>query len=233
MQELKNQLEIAKLAYAHALTRLAQARDAYQNGPGKSYAEVLGSAGEFAERVAEQNEAHEDAKTALADAMLKSRGKITSEVKTSLAARRDADDMLEQLEILKLQMERNRTQVHIDASTAARAYISAYEEASQHWSEMNVLEALVECGERIGRAMAVVPTDELLIPWRLNTGRSKTICHERMLTELKRLRDAFSGDASAYTRDIGQLDLGALPLNEILTNAAAVMAGSKLKTTAL
>lgn len=220
MQRLKQRLEAAQKAYEEARRKLEQARHEYCSGPGQSYAETQSNAASLTARTTEQQQAHDAAKAALADAMLKSDGKLTGEVKSALATRRDTEDLLEQYETLKKQMERNRDTVHIEASNAARTYVQAYESASQRWAEMNVLSALVECGERIARAMAVVPVDESFTPWQFRTDECKTICCDRMIAELRALRDTFEGDASAYKRDIGSVDLGAFKRSDILTAVA-------------
>lgn len=220
MQQLKERLEAATMTFEDARQRLERARDAYVNGPGKLYAETRASVGELASLATEYKQSHEDARTALEKAMLGSRGKITLEVKVALTARRDAEDLIEQSEMLEQQAERNRAAVFVDASQAAAAYVSAYEQAAQQWAEMNVLDALIECGERIARAMAVVPAGEALIPYTLRANQRLTICRNLMLTELDALCASFKAEANAYEHEIGQLALGALQIDDMLSPAS-------------
>ncbi|KIX48624.1 hypothetical protein SY87_07560 [Burkholderia pseudomallei] len=228
MQKLKEQLEAATQAFEDAQARLERARAAYTTGAGKQYAEAIKSADTLPAQTAGHQQAHENAKAALENAMLSSGGQITSEVKTALAARRDAEDLIEQLATLERLASRTRQTIHIAASGAAREYVQAYEAATRTWSEMNVLSALVECGERIARAMAVVPIDERLVPHATRTYKYRTACMDRMLIELDRLRGAFKDEAAVYQEVIGSIDLGALQCSEILSVAKVHTLSRKL-----
>lgn len=221
MQQLKEQLAAATQAFERAQAQLDRARNAYMTGAGKQYAEAIESAGNLPAQIAEHQEAHERAKAALENAMLRSGGQITPEVKEALASRRDAEDLIEQLATLEKLASRTRQKVHIAASDAAREYVRAYEAATTAWSEMNVLSALVECGERIARAMAVIPVDERLVPHATRTYKYRTTCTDRMLIELDRLRGTFKAEESAYQVVIGSLDLGALQCSDVLSVAQA------------
>jgi hypothetical protein len=219
MQQLKKQLAAATQSFEGAQARLESARTAYTTGAGKHYAEALESASTLSAQIAEHQQAHEKARAALEHAMLRSSGRVTSEVKTALAARRDAEDLIEQLATLEKSASRARQTAHIAASDAAQKYVQAYEAAAGSWSEMNVLSALVECGERIARAMAVVPLNESLVPHATRTYKYRTVCSDRMLIELDRLRGVFKEEESVYRDVVGSIDLGALQWSDILTPA--------------
>lgn len=221
IKALQERLATATRKYEEERSRLEERRSAYTSGPGKSYADMKESADELDRRIAEQNEAHEKAKAALADAMLSGGGRVTQEVKAALTQRRNAEDLIEQLAVLAQEMERTRKPVHVDASFAAKAYVQAYEAASQCWAEMNVLSALVECGERVARAMAVVPVDENFVPYRVRSSKNATFCADLMLKELGTLRIAFEEGRSDFQDAIGTIDLGALEYSEILSSVQA------------
>ncbi|MBD2936251.1 hypothetical protein G5C41_02275 [Burkholderia pseudomallei] len=233
MQQLNERLKAATRAFEDARARLERTRIAYTNGPGKRYAETINNAGTLPAQTAEYQRAHEEAKATLGAAMLQSGGQVTPEVKAALSARRDAEDLIEQFTELEKHAERTRKRAHLDASKAAREYVDAYEHASQCWAEMNVLSALVECGERIARAMAVVPAAERLVPYAITTGTHETICKDRMLNELDRLRDIFrEDDRLPYQNVIGKLELGALEVGEILSAAGIIKVSEELRADA-
>jgi hypothetical protein len=233
MQQLNERLKAATRAFEDARARLERTRIAYTNGPGKRYAETINNAGTLPAQTAEYQRAHEEAKATLGAAMLQSGGQVTPEVKAALSARRDAEDLIEQFTELEKHAERTRKRAHLDASKSAREYVDAYEHASQCWAEMNVLSALVECGERIARAMAVVPAAEQLVPYAITTGTHESVCKDRMLNELDRLRDVFrEDDRLPYQNVIGKLELGALEVREILSAAGIIKVSEELRSDA-
>ncbi|ARL09214.1 hypothetical protein [Burkholderia pseudomallei] len=230
MQKLNERLKAATRAFEDAHAQLKKARIAYTNEAGKHYAESIANAGTLPSQMAEHRQAFEEAKSALEAALLRSGGQVTPEVKAALSDRRDAEDMIEQIATLEKHAERTRKRALIEASVTAREYVNAYQIASQRWAEMNVLSALVECGERIARAMAVIPASELFVPYAVTTGEDNTICKNRVLNELDRLRDAFMDEGrSAYSTIIGELDLGSLTIGEILSPAAIIKVSEELR----
>jgi hypothetical protein len=225
MSDLKQQLEKAKTSYDAARAALETARRIYQDGRGKEYAEVKQNVLTLKARIDEQKHASQAAKDSLAQALRSSNGAITPQAKEALAHRRNADDLLDQYRELMVESQRTSIDVHIAASEAAAAYVKTYDTASQCWAEMNVFAALVECGERIARAMAVMPQLETLTPYAVkNTSLRGIVCRELMIAELDKLRKQYDDEVRPYVDEIGNLDLGSMAMNEILTPGEAKIA---------
>ncbi|MBR8361672.1 hypothetical protein KDW10_30550 [Burkholderia vietnamiensis] len=210
MNDLKKQHEQAKAAYETARDELASARHAYEHGAGKTLAEAKKSRESIGAQLDSETQAGERAKTALSQAMLQSNGERTAEVKKALAERRDADDMIEQCSELLSESERLIAAAHIEASEAAKTYLGAYESAARRWAEMNVLAALVECGERIARAMAVKAPNADTSPL--------PSCEQLIIHGLRHIAE--QGDERPYVQEIGSVDLGAMGIQDILSPIA-------------
>ncbi|WP_186193167.1 hypothetical protein [Burkholderia gladioli] len=220
MLKLTEKYAAATRAFDDAKAKLNAARLEYVTGPGVRYTEIIDSAESYSKQITEYHQSYEMAKSALEEAIFDSGGKITPKVTEALSMRRNAEDLIEQSKIFEKHSEFSKIRAHVNISIAARIYINAYEEAAQCWAEMNMLAALVECAERIARAMAVVPVSERLIPYAIRTGEHNTFCRDRIWSELEDLRDSFKeSDRSAYEETIGKLDLTPLKLNEILSPA--------------
>jgi len=220
MNDLQQKHEQAKADYASALKKLDLARYTYENGAGKAFAEAKKNRESLDAQLDSAKQASENAKAALSQAMGHSNGKRTPEVNLALAERRDADDLIDQFGELLAASDRLIEAAQLDASTAAREYLIAYEDAAQRWSEMNVLEALVECGERIARAMAVKAPNGVLVPWHIKVDRGEAgspeaSCEQLVINALR--ARASQCDSQPYVQEIGTAELGVMRHQDILS----------------
>jgi hypothetical protein len=220
MNDLQQKYERAKANYATALEKLDLARHTYENGAGKAFAEAKKNRELLGAQLDSAKQASENAKATLSQAMRQSNGERTPEVNRALAERRDADDLIDQFGELLSESDRLIEAAQIDASTAARHYLSTYESAAQRWAEMNVLAALAECGERIARAMAVKAPNGLLLPTVIRHERGDVRNPEPSCEQLiiRALRDlAVQCDERPYVQEIGTVKLGAMEHQDILS----------------
>lgn len=220
MSDLTQQHAAAKVAYEEARAALDIARRNYDEGPGKKFAEVKRSAMTVQQAIGEHEQARQAAKATLASALRAAIGEDTKEAKDALALRRNADDMIDQYGELAAELESEVTEAHILASQAARAYIGAYEAASRCWAELNAYAVMLECGERMARAMAVrrVVIDPHFAGG-LDVRDSK--CRDMMVDLLDKLSAKYSSDQCPFVADIGVVDLGSMSRDEILSTGAA------------
>lgn len=227
MLDLKQQHETAKSAYEAAYAALNAARNDYENGPGKMYAEVKENALTLERQVVEQGRASQSAKAALAQALRKSNGAVTPLAKEALAQRRNADDLLDEYRELKAEMEVNTLDLHIAASNAASTYISLHATASRRWAEMNVAAALLACGETMARAMVVEPREGSLFQDQGSIS-PKVVCRDLVIAALDRLCEQFSDSTQPYLDEIGVVDLVGIARSEILTPGGMKAARARL-----
>lgn len=229
MLDLKQQHETAKAAYEAANAALNAVRSDYENGPGKMYAEVKGNALTLERQMDEQGRASQAAKAALAQALRESNGAVTPQAKQALTQRRDADDLLDQYQELRSEMETNALELRIAASSAASTYISLHATASRRWAEMNVAAALLTCGETLARAMVVQPREGGLIQNQGSISQNVT-CRDLVIAALDNLCKQYSDSTQPYLEEIGVIDLGGISTSEILTAAGAKIARERMSS---
>lgn len=220
MQELKQKHEQAKKALQAAITKLEDARRAFESGAGREYANVQTNAAALQAHIDEQKRSATAGKGALAVALKESSGAINEKAKSALAERRNAEDLLEQFQILAAEIDAAKPAILADASAAATAYISAYNQASNCLARLNVLAVVLECGEKVAHAMNVKPP-VISLPHDFANGlQGEPTCKELMLDELRQLCAAV-GDCLPPAADmLGQVDLGALAWHDILSPIA-------------
>ncbi|WP_155642970.1 hypothetical protein [Burkholderia stagnalis] len=224
MNKLQQKYEEAKANYATALEILELARHTYDNGVSKDFAEAKKNRGSLAAQLDSEKQASENAKAALAQAMRDSNGARSPEVAQALSDRRNTDDMIEQYADLLAQSDQLVNALKVDASPVAREYVNAYENAAQRWAEMNAFAALVECGERLARAMVVTAPCDALMPWHKRRTRGED--HPELSCEqiiMNTLRDLASQceERRPYVQEIGALELGTMVVDDILSPAQA------------
>lgn len=217
MSDLIQQHAAAKIAFEEARAALEIARRNFEEGPGKKFAEVKQSALAVQQAIREHEQASQTAKVSLADALRAAAGEITQQAKDALAQRRNAEDLLDQYRELAVELESATTEAQILASQAARVYIGAYDTAARCWAELNVRAVLLECGERMARAMAVQRTGASAAD---GLGVGNSTCRDMMIDVLDRLSAKYSDDQRPFVNDIGVVDLGSMTAGEILSAGA-------------
>jgi chromosome segregation ATPase len=202
VMNLKDKFETAKKAHEMTMGALERASQAYA-AVEPAYAELKRKLDELAQSKREQIDIMAAAKERLAAAMLTTMGRMSDEVKEALAARRNADDLVDQFDDLVSIVNEQVPGVHIQISAAARTYLQAYENAVATWAEKNALGVLVDCGDRLAQAMSV-----------------QSNCRRVVLRELDYLCDNYKDGLSPYKELIPAPQLGALPVAEILSPAS-------------
>lgn len=224
---LKEKFEAAKKAHETAMVALEQASLAYVEVE-PSYAEITRKLDELQRSKQEQIDIMAAAKERLAAAMLTTMGRLSGEVKEALAARRTADDLVDQFNELEAIVSENLPAATIQISGAARNYLGAYDRAVATWAEMNALGVLVECGDKLAQAMSVrmrgvqdLLADEF-------EDRHHKRCSSLVLQELRYLCDNYVNAPTPYADLIPAPKLGSFSGEEVLSPATISMMKAKL-----
>ncbi len=230
MIDLKQKHEAAKIALAASLVVLEAEKTAYHGGPAKDYAAVKQNKSSLQLAIEEQEAASLAAKRLLTTAMREANGAQTADVKDALMRRRNADDLLDQYRELMAGIETASTEAHIAASDAVGVYANAYENASKCWAELNLYAVLLDCGERIARAMSVKPLDHVLSPgYTISSLAAAEPYREKMIHALDELCVVYGNDTRPYVGEIGKLDLGPLMASDVLTPGGKLLARRRLE----
>jgi len=220
MNKLQQRYQQAKAKFASALESLELIRHTYENGVCKDFAEAKKNRESLAAQLDIQKQASENAKAALAQAMHESNGARTAEVAQALSERRNTDDMIEQYAALLSQSDQLVNALQVDASPVAKSYVQAYEDAAQRWAEMNAFAALVECGERLARAMIVTAPCDGLLPWNKRRTRGEgehpePSCEQIIMNALRDLASQCE-ERRPYVQEIGPMEMGTMAIDDIL-----------------
>lgn len=229
MSKLIQECEAAKNAYHEALAALEVARRSYEDGPGRRLAELQKNTEGVKRAIGEHQQARQVAKATLAGAMRATIGQTSKEAKDALAVRRNAEDMLEQYQVLANELDFETIEARIAASSAARLYIAAYDHAARCWAELNAYSLLVDCGERIARAIVVrrsAGSDSGLVS-------QESHCRDFIVKILDRLASELEANESPFTADIGVVDLGLLARADILSPAEGSRMLARKQTSAV
>ncbi|MTW10748.1 hypothetical protein GM658_09040 [Pseudoduganella eburnea] len=215
---LNQKHEAATKAHQIAMVELERAGLAYGEVE-PTYAGLKGKSDELQQAKQEQLDAMAAAKERLTAAMLTTMGRMSDDVKEALAARRTADDLVDQFNELETIVASQFPGVRVEVSLAARNYLHAYDRAVATWAEMNALGVLAECGERLALAMAVRmrgvpnPVAEDL------EDRRHVRCRSFVLRELERLCENYGYSPTPYEDLIPVPHLGKFSEAEILSPA--------------
>jgi hypothetical protein len=210
MKELEQKHVAAQAAFEDAKNALIAARLEYIEGAGKTYAESAGRVAEIERLITEQEQIRDGAKQDLADRLRETPSEVSAGAKNALAARRNAEDLLEQYQVIQKEAAALAKINLAEASDAARSYMSAYDTAALAWADVNVYMTLIDCGERIARAMAVS---------RRRSADGQENCRS-MVSQLLDAGVKSLGDSyRPYIDDIGVIDLGQLDGSLMMTPA--------------
>lgn len=192
MSYIKQKLNDANSTFARTAEALQHARHGYETDAGRTLAETAANCATLRKRIAEQTQAAEDARNALKTALRVSNAAVTSESKAALAARRNADDLLDQYSEMLVEADFQLVEATVSANDTAATYEHAYREAKTAQVAAIAYTALDQCGEVIARAIAA-------------GGR------EIIKEELNRLVEMFeSADVQEESYQLAPPDLGAL-----------------------
>lgn len=205
MLELKKKHEAAQAAFEAAKMTLEDAKRKYQDGAGKTYAETLRRAGEIDRLIGQQELLRTAAKQDLAEELRAAPSVVSAQAKSALAARRDAEDMLEQYQAIKTEASALVQANLAEASGAAKRYLNAYDVAALAWADLKVCSALLHCGEQIANAMAV----------RVPNGDGN--CSSKMVKLLGQMVASYGEGHRPYVDEIGVVDLGLLDRDGLMT----------------
>ncbi|HEX7649928.1 MAG TPA: hypothetical protein VF450_21205 [Noviherbaspirillum sp.] len=221
MSNLNEKLAAAKVGYEAARLSLDKARSEYENGPGKAYAAVKQNIAQLKAQLEQYEQGYLAAKQALADAMNESNAAQTPKVKEALNEVRSAEHLVEECSAILRQAEDTASTTQDAASKAAIEYRGAYQSASLAWATMNAYAVLVDCGEKLCAAMAVVPTHDPDTLRATITAAEYELSLPRnvILSEIHSMLNEYEGDTRPYAAEIGKCNLGAMSRNEIVTPA--------------
>lgn len=222
---LNQKYEAATKAHEAAMVELERACKAYGEVE-PSYADLRQKLASLQQSKREQQEVMASAKKQLAAAMLSTMGQVSVDAKKALAARRDADDLVDQFNELEEVVNGQLPAARIQVSLVAREYLSAYNNAAATWAEMNALGVLVDCGERLAEAMSV-----RMLGVQDPSGDGYMRCGSLVLEELRYLCEKHKEGPEPYAGLIPAPQLGALAGEEILSPATASM--MKMELTAV
>jgi predicted 3-demethylubiquinone-9 3-methyltransferase (glyoxalase superfamily) len=201
MSDIKQKLNDANSTFARSLKALQHARQAYETDAGQTLAETATNCATLRTRIGEQTQAAEDARNALKTALRVSNAAVTPESKAALAARRNADDLLDQYSEMLVEADFQLVEATISANDAAAKYEHVYREAKTAQVAAIAYTALDQCGEVIARAIAA-------------GGR------EIIAEELNWLVEKFeSADGQEESNQLAPPDLGALASSDRLSSA--------------
>lgn len=192
MNEQEQKLEHANRVRAAALAALAHARSDYNEGAGKALAETRANVTRLHGLLAEQEAAAVAAREALGRALRGSNGVATDKSRAALAARRDAEDLIEEYRAMIAEMARALVEATIAADGAAETYERAHSGAVDAHVQQVARSALAQCGEAMARAIAAGGGDIIE-------------------AELRRLAEPFRATTRGeLAAAVGSVDLGAL-----------------------
>src|SRR5450830_1219223 len=151
----------AKETYKEALIHLAMARQAYEAGSGKAYAELLQRCEELRSKITAHEQAAADSHDLFRRAFAAANYTQTKEVKSALFNKNDAATMAEELRLALAECEANTFEPQVQASNDAQSYLLAHRAAFETYAHLQVYQALAEMGEPLARALALVRHCEL------------------------------------------------------------------------
>lgn len=156
MTTIHDKFAKAKEAYKEALIRLAMARQAYEAGSGKAYAELLQRCEELRSKITAHEQAAADSHDLFRRAFAAANYTQTKEVKNALFNKNDAATMAEELRLALAECEANTFEPQVQASNDAKSYLIAHRAAFEAYAHLQVYQALAEMGEPLARALALV-----------------------------------------------------------------------------
>ncbi|MGO4390228.1 hypothetical protein AB4Z46_02635 [Variovorax sp. M-6] len=155
MSDIKEDLDQATQAYKNALKDLAGARQAHEEGPGKGYADMLAVQADLRAKIAAHEASAAEAQGTFQSLFAKASHIVTKEVKAALFAKNDALAIAEELRSALAQSEAGALELRAEASCIAEAFRVAHAHARAAYARMEVCQALEECGQAMGRAVAL------------------------------------------------------------------------------
>jgi len=156
MTSIHDKFAKAKETYKEALIRLAMARQAYEAGSGKAYAELLQRCEELRSKITAHEQAAADSHDLFRRAFAAANYTQTKEVKNALFNKNDAATMAEELRLALAECEANTFEPQVQASNDAKSYLIAHRAAFEAYAHLQVYQALAEMGEPLARALALV-----------------------------------------------------------------------------
>lgn len=232
MNTIKENLDQATQAYKHAVEDLAAARQAHEEGAGKAYADTLAVQADLKAKIAAHEASAAEAQGTFQSLFAKASHIVTKEVKAALFAKNDALAIAEELRCALAQSEAGAFELRAEASRVAEAFRAAHAHARAAYARVEVYQALQECGQAMGRAVALathIPgnhdieklsddVDQLRAQfvWKALMSRA------RELPEWDRIR----------VEELGALDLGPFNDHAHFTTPAAVALDRKMRAVA-
>ncbi|CAN7557941.1 hypothetical protein [Acidovorax sp. LjRoot194] len=146
----------AEATYHAALRALAQACAEFNNGAGKTYAELLERHAELRKKIAAHEAAAGSATQEFKRLLAASNYEKTKAVKDALFTKNDAQSIAEELREALADSERTALPIRASASRAAEHYATTHDAAYGAYARLEAYKALAECEEALSKAMALL-----------------------------------------------------------------------------
>ncbi len=225
MSKMQDKLASATQAFTEALQVLATARDTYEGGTGKTYAALRAQQDDLRAKITQHRATAEAAQSTFKRLFADAGHVVTKEVQKALFAKNDALSIAEELSIALKESEATSFDAKVAASRDAQRYDAAYGRAFEAYARQQIYQALVDCEQSMGRALALAQH----VP--LPDGRDRIavdIEDARMgfvWAELKALaQDRHEAHRRPAVEELGALDLGPFADRDFVSPAMAAQA---------
>ena len=217
MLDLNQKLAAATSDYEAARIKLEDVRIAYESGPQKDYAETQINLLDLEAAIKNDEATLEEIKANLEQELVRSYGLTNDAGRNLMNDRRNTEELLEQRRFVLLEVKRRLSDIRIAASTAARAYESAYDIAAQLWWKMQTYTVLSECGQRLCELLAVDTVDATHRRHDSGALIDNQLPKVLLFQELKYMVEKYEGETRPYRSELGVCDLKGFPKSKMLT----------------
>lgn len=212
---LTAKLEDVTRSYEAAHAHLDQVRAAY-DGPQKEYAETKANLAALMKQIKENEGLLAESKPKMSMELRRSNGERTDAVKNLMRERRDAEELLDELRVIVKEVERRIGNIRITISPIATRYLAAYQSAAENWARLRAYRVLVDFAPQLSEALVRTP-QMVHQPFLEENGGKAFSSKGFILGEIGKLLDSHEISGSPYSADLGEFNLGAFTMNEILT----------------
>lgn len=208
MTDVHARQQAAQADFDRALAALATARRAFEDDAGKAYAEHLQREQALHAKIATHGAEAEAAQARFKQAFAAAGFEKTKAVKDALFSKNDAEAIAEVLREALHDSELAGFEMKANASVAAMQYAACHDTALECYAQLEVWNALVQCGEPLAKALALV--GRIRMPSTLAEVSDDPVAYRRGLA-WKALQELADGMPEA-TEPLNVPEVGALAL---------------------
>jgi len=227
---LNEKLAEAKQHYEAMRAKLESVRLEYA-AQEKTYGETKANFSALNGKIKDCEAALAESKTKLAMELRASNGERSSAVKKLLSDRRDTEDLLDEIRVIVMEVEKRMGQLRLAISPLATSYQFSYAAAAAAWSKFNAYRVLADLGPQLHEALAATPAmSEVPIGGNHHGAHKleKFLCKETLSKEIGVLLAEYKGEG-VLSHEAWSVDLGSFPVEEILTPGQAKKLGEKIQ----